>query len=79
MCTVNLLFYLCTSYYCLFYQVKDEYVESISHDIQVLDEQHISAYIKVIYEIGSKVRNGGYNHYNTFRFRIDNPDTELHD
>ena len=44
---------------CVWLQLKDEYVECLSYDIQALQQEHITAFIEVIIDIMSRVRKGG--------------------
>ena len=39
-------------------QVSDDVVECVSHDIQVLDQQHISAFLDIVLDLGSKSKTG---------------------
>lgn len=55
-----LLFLYLKVAFCCFFKKKDEYVEVESSDMQVLDQQHICAFIEVIKDITAKIRQGKY-------------------
>ena len=49
-----------TSIFC---QLKDEYLECVTFDIQMLAQQHIASFVQVITDIGAKIRTGKSGDY----------------
>ena len=53
---------LCVNGPCIYgpcVQSKDDYVEREGRDIQVLDQQHIAAFISIIKDISNRIGSGG--------------------
>ena len=46
--------------------MQDKFVECKSQEVQVLDKQHIVAFIDIIKDITSKIKAGEYDDYDSY-------------